>query len=309
MRALRFLSVVSVPPLVLALMASTGHGQDAVRGSGASSDETSWQVVQYDVRHYRFKGEAAPLEATADPVALAKEVEGSRDWQLLRRIQISGLAAQPAMVQMGEEVPITVGSSSFGGGRVQQNYQMRQVGTLARVTGRTTEQGVIVDLDYECSDVLPTPPSDDAATAPTTPSIQTLTVETTIMVPQDGVVAIELSGEFQSKQRNVIVLAARAGTRAEPAAAARVERRPSAPRQPAVESADPNTNEDRVLRYAGLVVQKYDQNGDNLLEAGELERSSLFSSLQRSLDDLDKDDDGKLSAEELAAGLRARSGQ
>jgi hypothetical protein len=71
-----------------------------------------------------------------------------------RRIQLSALEGQQALVNIGETKPMVTGVSLTGAGRVSKNIIYRSTGTMVKITSRVTaDDRVMMDLSLEDSRV------------------------------------------------------------------------------------------------------------------------------------------------------------
>lgn len=218
--------------------------------------------------------------------------------QVVNQAELTVIEEQETMLQIGETVAVVSGSSRISGGRVINNYNMMQVGTILSVTSKVMGDQVLVDLDFTKSFL--TPKSDDDPDRPQ--GTATLTHQSTMRI-KDGhsqlvgrMMSRESADQVQAYQLIVAVDVLSSGSdsattrfqtfsapmaRRGVAPAGRGDARRPIPARPDArspsrrDSARPSfsarsTPIEARRRFAAMIFERADQNSDNVITEDEL---------------------------------------
>jgi hypothetical protein len=120
-----------------------------------------------------------PIDAKMDSKELLGKFEQLKKdgtVELLETVRLSALDGQESMAQFGRQAAVTAGTSQVMPGRAVRNIQMREVGTLVRVTVQRHEGKVLLNLTYEASRL------GEQANQDSPPDVATVSCKTTLAV-------------------------------------------------------------------------------------------------------------------------------
>jgi type II secretory pathway component GspD/PulD (secretin) len=196
------------PPAVIHLeivVVEQAHREPAAV-AGAPSRTTSVQAAEDELR-----------TGPADEV-LAKIQQWERDGklQVLHRLHLSTLENQNALVQMGQRKPVVQGVTLSTRGETR-NVMDHNVGLLVACTPRTTsERDVIVQINFEKSDVVAhpdDPPLSISSSGEKIPSTRTVTstAKSTVTIGRQQAVVLADVSSSGSREQNRLLLVVTAG--------------------------------------------------------------------------------------------------
>jgi len=249
------------------------------------------------------EADAASLTGqTQEVLKSIKTLESSERVYVANRIELTAVENQKAMLQVGETVPVVVGTTLGPGARVaSNNYQNLDVGIIFSVEARVSgDSDIVMVVDFEKSEVEQRSGDAVEESRPAQQVVSRLTHRTTSRI-QDGnslLVGTLVSRSSKGAGEAYLVLSASIDASEHPKQIAAL---PSSSPKPAAKTDLGQANrassakglDPRYLAYYGKLLDKYDQNNDKALDADERAKMSKDCSAA------DTDKNGLVTVEEL----------
>lgn len=156
------------------------YGQDEPRNKAAEPVNGVSELTSYNVEltEFRLKESLDPNLHVEKLAGVLREQKTSDIVELTETVRLSVLTNHESSVQFGKSVTVTVGAVVSANGRARST-QVRQVGTVARVTAMEEGGKVLLKLMYEASR------NDGKGTDDSPPDVFTTKIETTILLKPD----------------------------------------------------------------------------------------------------------------------------
>jgi hypothetical protein len=293
---------------VLLIQTTAEEDQERVLAVLQQLDRTPRTIrVQLHLLKSRGEGfaevDVASLSGSTDMVLKSiKTLESMGRAYVANRMELTAIENNPAMLQVGEDVPLLAATTSVPGRGSSNNYRTMSVGTLFKVQARLSgESDIVMEVEFEKSEVS-SPVSDaDEEHQPAPQGVARLTHQATSRIHDGGslLVGTLVSQSNDGASEAYLILSASIDS-AEPTKQAVTFKAFSQKQNPEVgvrstiRSSDARRLDPRYLAYYAKLIDKYDQNEDKALDAEERSKMSKDCSAA------DTDKDGLVNVEELA---------
>ncbi|MDA1052961.1 MAG: hypothetical protein O3C40_21115 [Planctomycetota bacterium] len=218
------------------------------------------------------------------------------------RIELTAIENQKALLQVGETVPLAVGTVFAPGSRgISNNYQNLDVGIMFSVEARVSgDSDIVTVVDFEKSGVEQRNVGTDEESKSVPQGVSRLTHRTTSRI-RDGhslLVGTLVSQSPDGVGEAYLVLSASIDASEHPQQVATLHSSSPKPASrtdsgQATPASDAKRIDPRYLAYYAKLLAKYDQNGDQGLDADER------SKMSKDCSDADTDKNGLVTVEEL----------
>lgn len=187
--ALRQLDVIPLQVLISATIAEVSLNDTLQYGVQWFFDSGATEITLSDVASgavaSAFPGLSVLFSSGSDVRAVVNALQEVTDVNVISSPQLMVLDNRTAELQVGDQVPVTTGST-VDGTTIANSIQLRDTGVVLRVTPRVNASGlVILEIEQEVSDVIET-----TSSTLNSPTIQQRRIKSSVAVQSGDTVAL-----------------------------------------------------------------------------------------------------------------------